>query len=612
MRFLLLFALCASAAAAPYASNKFLRVRLDEKTSALAVTDLRTHHTWQQKPSGATLTVTHAETAGREIRLNLHDTANDLDLTAVVTLAKDKPELEVTLAGTGSLKKPLGYPTAFESGKGTWLIVPMNEGIMYPADDPTINQRTLVTYGGHGICMPWYGVTDPQSGEGYMAILGTPDDAHIEITRSGSSSLYIRPWWEASHGNFAYTRKMRFVFLQRGGYVAQAKRYREYARSIGLFKTLAEKRRENPNVDLLVGAVNVWNWDMKSALAKEMKAAGMDHVLWSSGGSPAEIEEINALGYLTGRYDIYQDVWAPGASKGLKTEGWPDDLVWGPDGKWIKGWAHHQKNPDGTETIFEGGSINSERGLERARREIPEDMKTHAYRARFLDTTTAAAFKEDYNPAHPQTRSQDREAKMKLLEFSSRDMKLVTGSETGIDPAVPYVAYFEGMLSLGPYRLPDSGRNTMQYKPPTPEFLKFQVGHFYRIPLWELVYHDCVVSQWYWGDYNNKAPEVWARRDLFNVLYGTPPMFMFTKEIWRKEKDRFVASYKQICPLVRSLGYDEMLSHEFVSDDHAVQRTKWKSGAEIVVNFGDTAFRLPDGRTVEAMKTLVRGVKEAR
>ena len=59
-----------------------------------------------------------------------------------------------------------------------------------------------------------------------------------------------------------------------------------------------------------------------------------------------------------------------------------------------------------------------------------------------------------------------------------------------------------------------------------------------------------------------------------------------------------------------SLGYDEMLSHEFLTPDHAVQETRWKSGAVVVVNFGDTAFRTHDGRTVEPMQSLVRGVKE--
>jgi hypothetical protein len=193
---------------------------------------------------------------------------------------------------------------------------------------------------------------------------------------------------------------------------------------------------------------------------------------------------------------------------------------------------------------------------------------------------------------------------MALLEFCSKELKQVVGTETGIDPSVPYVHYYEGMLSLGRYRLPDSGRDLLKYKPPTPDFLKFQVGHFYRVPLWELVYHHCVVSTWYWGDYNNKAPEVWDRRDLFNILYGTPPMYMFDQAAWEKDKARFVESYKNICPLVRKLGYGEMLSHEFLTPDHAVQRTRWNSGVEIIVNFEEAPRRLSDGRVVKAMGWL--------
>jgi hypothetical protein len=607
LRSLLVLAFCVSAVAAPYASNRFLRVRLDEHTGALAVTDQRNQREWTQKGSGAVIS---ARVDAREIHVTLHDAANNLDLTAVVTLSNDKPEMEIILSGTGALKSFVGYPFPFVSGAGTGLVVPMNEGILYPVDDDTIPNRRLVAYGGHGICMPWFGATDLKSGVGYMSILETPDDAQIDITRQGGSELYIRPLWEASKGQFAYDRKLRYVFFDRGGYVAQAKRYREYAKETGLFKTLAEKRRENPNVDLLIGAANVWNWDAdKVALAKEMKSLGMDRVLWSGGGEPKQIDEINALGYLSSRYDIYQDVWPPDAPKGLKKAGWPDDLVFLPNGEWMKGWAHHQKHADGTETIYEGGVINSELALERARVEIPADLKTHAYKCRFIDTTTATPFREDYNPAHPLTRSEDRAYKMKLLELCSRDNKLVVGTETGIDPSVPYVHYYEGMMSLGPYRLPDAGRDMLKYKAPTPDFLKFQVGHFYRIPLWELVYHDCVVAQWYWGDYNNKAPEVWPRRDLFNTLYATPPMFMFDKTTWQKEKEHFVASYRQICPVVRALGYDEMVSHEFLTADHAVQRTRWKSGKEVVVNFGDAGYRMADGRSVEAMGVVVYGGK---
>lgn len=174
----------------------------------------------------------------------------------------------------------------------------------------------------------------------------------------------------------------------------------------------------------------------KSALAKEMKSLGMEHILWSSGGNSRQIDEINEIGFLTSRYDIFQDVFPPDAPSGRRA-GWPDDLVILPNGEWMKGWAEHHKNPDGTVTNYQGGVINSERGLARAKELIPADLKTHAYKCRFIDTTTASPFREDYSPVHPLTRSQDRSYKMKLLEFCSKDCKLVVGTETGIDPSVP-------------------------------------------------------------------------------------------------------------------------------------------------------------------------------
>ena len=118
MRPFLLIAVCASAAAAPYASNKFLQVRLDSPTSTLTVTDRRTHRVWQQKPLGAGLQLTASTVEAREIRLALRDSVNKLDLTAVLTLSKDQPEFEIALSADGPLTRTVAYPTAFASGKG--------------------------------------------------------------------------------------------------------------------------------------------------------------------------------------------------------------------------------------------------------------------------------------------------------------------------------------------------------------------------------------------------------------------------------------------------------------------------------------------------------------
>ncbi len=584
--FLLIAAGVASAADVRI-SNRILDITVEPSTGAMHVSDKRGGLAWGQKSARPGIVWKSITLSPGKILF-----ANDA-YRAELTVDTARPEFEVTLNGEGPLKELLGFPLPFVTTAGSSLVVPMNEGILYPVDDTSIAPMQLIAYGGHGISMPWFGVFQRAGGAGVMAIIETPDDARIDINRLTGAGLYIRPLWENSKQEFRYPRKIRYVFFEKGGYIAQAKRYREYAQKTGLFRTLAEKRKENPNVDLLIGAANIWNRDKdKVELCREMKSLGMDRILWSGDGSKEQITEIAKLGYLPGRYDIFQDVWGPDAPVGMRKEGWPDDLVWLPNGDWMKGWATHRTNPDGTKTIYQGGVISSPRQLARARQNIPKELEKRPLKAYFIDTTTASPWREDYNPAHPLTRSEDRKYKMQLLQYVSEELKLVTGTETGIDPSVPYVHYFEGMLSLGRYRLPDSGRDTLKYKEPTPDFLKFQVGHVYRVPLWELVYHDCVVSQWYWGDYNNKAPEVWDRRDLFNILYGTPPMYMFDMAMWRKDSKRFAESYGKICPFVRRVGYDEMVSHEFLSADHAVQRTQWSSGVEVTVDFGKMTFEV--------------------
>ena len=62
--------------------------------------------------------------------------------------------------------------------------------------------------------------------------------------------------------------------------MAIAKRYRPHTRKIGLLKTLAQKRDGNPNVDLLMGAVNVWCWDRDAvSIVRDMQSAGIERIL---------------------------------------------------------------------------------------------------------------------------------------------------------------------------------------------------------------------------------------------------------------------------------------------------------------------------------------------
>ena len=134
------------------------------------------------------------------------------------------------------------------------------------------------------------------------------------------------------------------------------------------------------------------------------------------------------------------------------------------------------------------------------------------------------------------------------------------------------------------------------------------MGEKYRLPLWELVYHECVCAHWYWGDYNNKLPDIWWKRDLFNVLYGTMGMYIFNGRQWKEDREKFVRSYRVTSPVARATGYSEMLDHRILSPDRAVQQSRFADGTVVTVNFGDTPFAMPDGRVIPARSHLVAGV----
>jgi len=127
------------------------------------------------------------------------------------------------------------------------------------------------------------------------------------------------------------------------------------------------------------------------------------------------------------------------------------------------------------------------------------------------------------------------------------------------------------------------------------------------VPLWELVFHDCVVSTWYWGDASDfllqAAPEVTPKKDAFNILYGTIPLLWANAEgSWPKHREVFLRTYRNTCKLHEAIAGAELLSHEWLTPDRAVQCTRFSDGTEVVVNFGEEpydatvggkAYRLP-------------------
>jgi len=396
--------------------NGSIAVDFEPRTASFTVHDLHSGRTWNQAAAQATWSSFVSAKNASEKQGLLIDPHGGRPIRIDIALDAALPELVVSLSAEGEMMHDLRYPAAFAPSAGSRLIIPLNEGISYPVDDPEVPEVNLVAYGGHGICMSFWGVDDSsltgQAGPAHMAIIETPDDVRLELRRN-QGLLLVAPVWEAQKGAFGYERRIRYVFFPSAGTTAIAQRYRRYAQECGNLVTLRDKRARNPNVDLLFGAADVWYWgDDAAAMAADLKAAGMDRVLWSVEESPAVISEINILGFLAGRYDIYQDVMDPAQFPRLRyvstewpTPAWSAGLVRDRAGNWVRGWEVEAK--DGSRIPC--GVLSDAQALPYAENRISEDLATHPYRARFIDTTTASPWREDWDPNHPLTRTQSRQ-----------------------------------------------------------------------------------------------------------------------------------------------------------------------------------------------------------
>ena len=595
--------------------NEFLELKIDFFRGSWSVKDHRTNRIWTPSLKANSLRIVEISNAGnpqaKRLKM-LNQEYMSQEFTATISLVPDSPEFTVVVDcddKSTKMESEFAFPPPFASTNGDRLIVPVNEGMGYPVDHPNpqeLRVHKLIAYGGHGICMGFWGQVEDTTGAGYMGILETSDDAAITIEQGSNKLLQITPVWDPSQGSLRYERRIRYVFFDQGGYVAVCKRYRDYAKSIGLWVPFTEKIKKNPNIDLLIGAANIWCWERdKLDIIKELKDAGIDRILWSGGGTADEIAAMNKIpNVLSSRYDIYQDIMDPGKFDEIRSRhgdwvdaAWPNDINWtSPDGTWRKGWQI--ANKDSSKPMIPCAVICDAKAIPYAKERISKELESKPFHARFIDTTVAAPWFECYHPGHPMSRSDSKQHKMELLKLIC-DYGLVCGSETGHEASVPFCDFYEGMMSLGPYRVDDSGRNMQRIvETVPPQIENFQVNEQYRLPLWELVYHDCTVSYWYWGDYNNKLPAVWKKRDLFNALYGVPPMYMFNKKLWDENKERFAESYKIAEPVSRLTGYSEMLEHKILTKDRTVQQTRFANGVVVTANFGEKPHRLSEQTTI--------------
>lgn len=364
-----------------------------------------------------------------------------------------------------------------------------------------------------------------------------------------------------------------------------------------------------------------WGDGVSVKMMDRLHAAGL-HRLWlgldSWGGAlnhPEAIRRAEALGYLVAPYDSYNSIHAPGAKDTWETAQF-DGHLW-RTGPVVR--ADGTKQPGFQQ---KGYILNAEAAFPYVKRRVLGLAAAVRFNSWFLDTDAFGQLYDDYSPLHPGTQTDDMRARIRRMEWIRDALRLPVGAEGGSAYAAPFLAYEQGVTVpsfgwgdpdlkdrnspyfLGAYYPPDGPAVFLKPVPLKEEYVRALYDPRFRLPLYETVFHDSVVTTRHWSAGSLKFTNVAGLGELSDLLYQTPPLYHWNLDNFAAEGKRVGAFMDVFGPLHEKTGVLPMVDFTWLTPDRLVQRTRFGDEVEITANFGTALWRAKDWelppRTAEA------------
>jgi hypothetical protein len=600
--------------------NSELRVSVQSRTGSIAVLDKRTHRTWMSGSGSFSFRHLISFRDGMRFSATFRDEqGKTIDGIVTLSLATKSPEVteSVDLPNRSQPISSFDFLPPFRStGACFVLAADYTDGHLYPCGLDKWPLYNLDHIHVNALDMPWIGIYDSANQSGYSVMVDTPYDATLKCLKfDGYRAPLIS--WDGEKGHFGYRRSITYHFTARGGYVDLANAFRGHTR-LGL---LQDKAKRNPNIRKLYGAPELWDF-YDNVSDRELEALGVTRCVhhvqdWQQHGEGVKVA--NRLGFVTEDYDYYLDGHPVSKDhpylSGSSGHGYYDTQ------------DHYVLNPDGAPRG--SGDWWARCPLEYrtvAEQIIPARLKRFPTEAIYFDQITAdylgvdngefggGSLEECWSLAHPATRTQWKNAVCGFLAYID-GLGEIPAAEHGKWWEVPYTTIFYGIPSVQ-WPWPDVTFPTKHDDTPAWRFYEKwgSIGEAYKIPMWDLVFHDSTIPMWYPWDVSDvtvaiPGDRIQEKKDAIGVLYGIPAGFMVNGAgtgSWFKDRKKFLTSYRDTCKVLEVLADQRMTSHRFVTPDRSVQETRWSDGTRIVVNLGGRDY-LFQGLRIEPLGWEAKG-----
>ena len=628
-----------------------LKVDFDDRTAAFSVTDRRTGRTWRQLVDEKDALREIAVVSRQRDKVVFTARANYLEAPLSVVVAVDGETVRVRLdsddaatmdygrtvdTASGAahpVPKAIWYPYPFALRPKDRTLLPHGSGFAFPADQIAMGEKFpehMKCYT-HDFKMGMWGCYSEKalsSGEivgadGFLACVETPWNSFGRYTVRSNGLRQFDLGWIQDMRTWGHTRSIRFEFMPNCGPMPIALRYRAEMERRGYRRTFAEKIARQPSMrskyERIMRSPSVWYWAIggdKAEVCRILREeCGFKDFLYQFARrtdlgtwvTPEEVRECveKVPDVMLSEYDIYKDTmdrknlelidyvrpyWALDAAEN-------GDIVLGYGGEPLRGWGVQKKGTTDPKDRIGCVSICERQAPKYALKGIGARVKEiPQWTGRYLDVT-GQFLSECWDPRHRVSLRESVDCRKKILKIVTDVYHLVAASEDGLECFVPELDYLTcGFSGPGGYRGPDNGRWMWRiYDGEVPDSVRRGTDEQTRVPIWEMVFHDCVVSYWDWCDYNNKFTRIWWKRDLFNAVCGTPPLYFFNQETFPRFRKDLGASYRQATSTTLAVAGEQLTAYRFLTSDRTVQRSEWSNGVACTVNFGTKEFVMSDG-----------------